>query len=426
MRHSTMPAVLRRLPRLMPSHAQFRFRYQRNATATAPAVPRAGAVRDEFRGHATTASAGNYGLPAVVARAVDEIASSSDPTAAQLVERAGFVQLADLNGDGRTDYILDTSVTGSSFWCSAQACTVRVFVSTPDGYVRNDFQAFDVTPASFDCHRGTCSLTEPGTAPAGRTQPGGVTEAAAGSGAASPDSGGVPDFFAAAADGPPPLGSQCNRIGLQTERNGGRVTLAAMTDPLFALSEQFCLVRAHSIADGEDLMTKIQGASARQIAEQCAGFAPSLQPLVTVLGRAPQADVLDAVDRFIADTGLSSQQLAGTARVCLGVGYQSENITMAIGSALLLAGLGESRYAEVAGHHLVQGVGVPARLDLGRAWFDTAFTQGQDAGFVPGDSGRAGLIRVALRTLAGEDSAPADTVARDGGAVPVFSIAPGD
>jgi hypothetical protein len=205
-------------------------------------------VRDEFRGHATTASAGNYGLPAVVARAVDEIASSSDPTAAQLVERAGFVQLADLNGDGRTDYILDTSVTGSSFWCSAQACTVRVFVSTPDGYVRNDFQAFDVNPASFDCHRGACSLTEPGTAPAGRTQPGGVTEAAAGSGAASPDSGGVPDFFAAAADGPPPLGSQCNRIGLQTERNGGRVTLAAMTDPLFALSEQFCLVRAHSIA----------------------------------------------------------------------------------------------------------------------------------------------------------------------------------
>ena len=112
-------------------------------------------VRDEMSGRSPARSAGNYGLPGPVAAAVDEIAASSDPNAEQLVQRAGFVQLADMNGDGRTDYILDTSVTGSAFWCSAQACTVQAFLSTPDGYVRNDFQAFNVTPAMFTCTRGT-------------------------------------------------------------------------------------------------------------------------------------------------------------------------------------------------------------------------------------------------------------------------------
>ena len=109
---------------------------------------------------ATAAIGGHYGLPSIVAAAVNEVAKSSDPSAEQLVQRHGFIQLADINGDGQTDYIIDTSVTGSAFWCNAQACTVRVFASTPDGYERNDFQAFNVTPAMFSCVRGTCTKTD--------------------------------------------------------------------------------------------------------------------------------------------------------------------------------------------------------------------------------------------------------------------------
>jgi len=75
---------------------------------------------------ATSSIGGHYGLPSVVAAAVNEIAKSSDPTAEQLVQRSGFIQLSDINGDGQTDYIVDTSVTGSAFWCSAQSCMVRV------------------------------------------------------------------------------------------------------------------------------------------------------------------------------------------------------------------------------------------------------------------------------------------------------------
>lgn len=104
------------------------------------------------------------GLPpkiaASVAASVREIAKSWDPTATQLIQRAGFVQFADMNADGRTDYILDTSVTGSAFWCNVQSCAVRVFLSTPNGYQRNDFQAFNVVPAMFSCQGASCVKTD--------------------------------------------------------------------------------------------------------------------------------------------------------------------------------------------------------------------------------------------------------------------------
>ena len=133
--------------------------------------------RDEAAGirapGSTYASGGYGGLPPEVSHAVDEIAASSEPTGEQLLQRTGFMQLADLNGDGRNDYVLDTSVSGSSFWCGASNCSVMVFASTPQGYQRNDFLARGVTPASFACHQGTCRMAgyRPGRAGSGRAEP---------------------------------------------------------------------------------------------------------------------------------------------------------------------------------------------------------------------------------------------------------------
>ncbi|WP_439560827.1 peptidoglycan-binding domain-containing protein [Roseinatronobacter sp.] len=393
-------------------------------------------VRDEMSGRSPAQSAGNYGLPAAVASAVDEIAASSDPSAMQLVQRAGFIQLADLNGDGRTDYILDTSVTGSAFWCSAQACTVQVFVSTPEGYVRNDFQAFNVTPAMFTCTRGTCELGAPqqpvtvaAAQPAAPQAPQATTEVAlsvpsAQPAARNPDAGAtevaapaIPNFFGGGGQGERSLASHCDRVNLLTNANGGFTTRDTMTDPAQVLNEQFCLARTYAMADGEELIAQVQGVSAAEIADQCLAFAPSLKPFVSALSVQPHDEVMQSVSAFVLQTGMSPQQLTDTARICLAVGYRQDNMDVAVGAALLLTTLGERAYGELMGHHLVQGFGATKRDDLALAWFELGFDPAKRAVFAPMQPERDSLLRDAVFGQPVPQAAPAAEAA-----LPVFAI----
>jgi len=371
------------------------------------------AVRDEMSGAPQRRTAGAYGLPAEVADGVDEIAASSDPSAEQLVQRSGFIQLADLNGDGRTDYILDTSVTGSAFWCNAQACTVRVYVSTPDGYSRNDFQTFNVTPAAFDCLRGTCTLR----GDAGATAVAAVTPMMPQGGVAAPvasaqpmvqnpgaSAPALPNFFGGQAGQTVSLASHCNRVALVTSANGGFVTAATLSDPVFAMNEQFCLARSYAIAEGEGLAAQVPGATPQMIAEQCAAFAPVLQPHVAALSIQPQGEVTRGLAQFVLGSGMAPTDLAATARICLSSGYLTENMTVAIGSALLLHALGETGYGELPAQHLLHGIGAPARQETAMQWFAVAVPQAPGArpvGFAPGPEARTDLIRAALDMLNG-------------------------
>ncbi|MCC5971492.1 MAG: peptidoglycan-binding protein [Pararhodobacter sp.] len=377
-------------------------------------------VRDEMRGGGGR-TAGAYGLPPEVADAVDEIAASSDPSAEQLVQRAGFIQLADLNGDGRTDYILDTSVTGSSFWCGARDCTVVVFASTPDGYMRNDFLAREVTPAMVTCRRGDCSIDAGGAVTTLAAAPAPETPVAPTEVVAAPAAPAMPTFFGGQGAQTVSLASHCNRVGLVTNANGGLTDINSMDDPVFTLNEQFCLARAMAIADGEALATQVPGVTAQAITEQCNGFAPVLQPHVAALELQPRDEVLRAVAGLVLQSGMDPSDLAATARICLSSGYMQDAMPVAVGSALLLAGLGETGYGELAAHHLMQGIGVTQRRELARDWYAASVPQpdapmGIDVGFAPGPESRNALIHHALAVLDGSASAPA--------AVPVEGAAP--
>ncbi len=389
------------------------------------------AVRDEMSGMRSPAqSAGNYGLPALVSTAVDEIAASSDPSAMQLVQRAGFIQLSDLNGDGRTDYILDTSVTGSAFWCSAQACTVQVFVSTPDGYVRNDFQAFNVTPAMFTCQRGTCDLGAPDApvtvAAPQIPAPQASTEVALSVPSAQPAARNpaadvavaapaIPNFFGGG-QADRSLASHCNRVTLLTNANGGFTTQDKMTDPQLVLNEQFCLARTYAMADGDELIAQVQGVTPQQVAEQCVAFALALQPHVAALSVQPREDVMRGVSSFILQTGMNPQQLASTAKICLSVGYQLDNLDVAMGAGLLLVALGEKAYSELMGHHLMQGYGAAQRSDLSLAWYEDGLDSSKTAVFAPMQPERDLLLRAAVF------GAPAAAPAAPVTALPVFAL----
>ncbi len=199
------------------------------------------------------------------------------------------------------------------------------------------------------------------------------------------------------------LSSHCNQVALKTSANGGYATLASMSDPSQALSEQFCLLRAAAIQQGEELSRGVAGVTPAQMAEQCQAYGPVLKDHVTAVSLQPASDVVAGVTQFIAQSGMSPAQLSGTSKICLGVGYAVDDPNVAIGSALVLTALGESGYAAVPGHHLADGIGATRRPDLSMQWFELS---GGAAGIPGSSAGQAELVHKAIFMLNGRSDAP--------------------
>lgn len=242
------------------------------------------------------------------------------------------------------------------------------------------------------------------------------TQAASASGSASGGGGALPNLMASGGDGPS-LASHCNQVSLVTSSNGGFVTAASMQDARFALNEQFCIARTYAIAEGESMASSLQGVTPEQLEEQCRAFGPAMREHVAALSLDKRSAVLDGVRGFVRQTGQSPAQLAGTARICLSVGYRIDNMNVALGSGLLLAALGEDAYGELMGHHLNEGFGTARRPDLAKAWFAAAIEaveNGAEPVFAPGDPGRNALLRKAVfdadSGVQGEAVQPASTL----------------
>lgn len=265
--------------------------------------------------------------------------------------------------------------------------------------------------------QGTLAATAPAAAP--------LAAAAGLAAAVAPASNGLPNFLGAGTQAS--LASHCNTVSLITNTNGGFTTLANMSDPNVALNEQFCLARTYAIAKSEELVSKIQGFTPDQIAQQCAGFGPAMKDQVASLSLKPRDAVVADVSSFVLSTGMAPAQLAGTARICLGVGYRTDNMDVALGSALLLFAMGEGVYGELMGHHLSQGFGPAKRVDMAGAWYEAglnAADTGAAAVFVPGQPERKEIIRqAALRASGGANTLPQVQPASTAGAgLPTFSI----
>lgn len=234
-----------------------------------------------------------------------------------------------------------------------------------------------------------------------------------------PAEAGLPNFLGGGAA--MSLASHCNTVSLLTNTNGGFTTLAAMNDPNVVLNEQFCLARTYAIAQGEDLATSIQGVGVNEIAAQCQQFGPVMKDHVAALSLKPRDSVLQGVSGFILGSGMSPPQLAATSKICLSVGYRTDDMDVAIGSGLILVALGEQVYAELMGHHLNQGFGATARQDLADEWYAmgiAAIEGGQPAVFAPGQPERTALIKAAVMGPENAMNAPVQPAA----ALPTFKI----
>jgi peptidoglycan hydrolase-like protein with peptidoglycan-binding domain len=215
------------------------------------------------------------------------------------------------------------------------------------------------------------------------------------------------------------LASMCSQVSVVTSTNGGYMTQLNMTDPTLALSEQFCVARNYAIADSDALVSKVAGFSPQQIAEQCAAFAPVMKDHVAAVSLQPRAEVIQGVIGFVTNSGMAPQQLAGTAKICLGIGYKVDNTELALGSALILGVMGERAYGELVGHHLAQGIGASARPDLALEWYNAALGDPSEPIvqiFAPQMPDRAGLIRMAAYAKAGQPL--------PGGSIPAATLAP--
>lgn len=252
--------------------------------------------------------------------------------------------------------------------------------------------------------------------PAPVTQSVAVTAPTAAPAAAPTLNAALPNFFESGAP-EASLASHCNTVSLLTSTNG-YTTAASMTDPTAALNEQFCLARTYAIARSEELISQVNGFTPQQVAAQCDGFGPVLQPYVNSLSQKPRDAVAQEVSGFVLSTGTTPQQLSGTAKICLGVGYRTDNTNVALGSALILYALGETVYGELMGHHLALGFGTQKNVAAAGTWYEAALSAtdaGADAVFVPGQPERTDLLRKASLQLTGGAAAQA-------GVLPVFSV----
>ena len=223
--------------------------------------------------------------------------------------------------------------------------------------------------------------------------------------------GGKMPSFMASAPGTGSLSAFCG--GLAPGGGAGGTTQAAVvTDANATLSQQFCLARQATIDESDRLAAQVSGFTPEQIAAQCRDFGPVLKDYVTALGEQPEAEVLERVSGWTRASGIAPDLLAGTAEVCLGTAYAYDDMQTAIGSALVLTALGQTGYAELPGHHLSQGIGVPRRPDLALDWYDAAMAAPVQV-FDVVDPGRMDAIRKAAATVAGK---------ADGGAVPTFAL----
>ncbi len=246
-------------------------------------------------------------------------------------------------------------------------------------------------------YRRQVTTGQPAGQLAAMPQPAPVTTPATTTPAATAQPTQLPNLFAGSSRSVS-LANHCNAVMLQTSTNGGYTTLASLSNADFALSEQFCLARSYAIAQGEDVMSKIQGLTPEQVATQCAAYGERLVSEIGAISLKPQGDVEAQMRSFALSSGVPPADLAATSRVCLSVGYSRDNMNVALGSALLLVALGEPAYGELLGHHLREGFGTSERPDLANQWYKASL-DAIDAGgrvvFVPSDPNRPHLIRAA-------------------------------
>ncbi len=169
------------------------------------------------------------------------------------------------------------------------------------------------------------------------------------------------------------IAEHCSEINLLTAANGGLTTAADMRDPDMALNEQFCLARTQAMAEGARVEATITDLTPALIEQRCRGLTRAMRATITQLPEASPKNVMRSTEKVIRASGQPRDQLVAAGQVCLGVGYRTDDVDMALAAGVLLSTAGKPGYGEIVSHHMAQGFGVTgADPDLSNAWMDFA------------------------------------------------------
>ncbi len=211
-------------------------------------------------------------------------------------------------------------------------------------------------------------------------------------------SDGLPTFQVSAT--PDSLSDMCASVSRKAQDNGGYGTIhQAMNAPVDVLHEQFCMARTDAISDAQAMSAKVADADAAEIKRQCAGFGPVMAPMVTGLSTEPRDEIVRQAAYVLSDSGSNPDQMIDVGKICLGVGYETDDMAVALGSALVLVALGQGPYGELVGHHLAGGFGTPVAPGKAVDWYSAAFDaveSGQQAVFDPANPDRVTLLETAV------------------------------
>ena len=224
------------------------------------------------------------------------------------------------------------------------------------------------------------------------------------------------------------VNQHCNEVQILTTTNGGYVTVGAVTNPSFAMNEQFCLARAYATSSSNSIISSIAGLTFDQVKQQCDGLAQVISPSIEGLGERNVKDVKANISTVLASSGQTQEQLKTGGQICLGVGYRVDDPAVSLASALMLVSAGHDAYGEIVGHHLREGFGTKASTEGGRVWLSyalDAIDSGADPVFLPAESD----VRISVLRAALNGGAPASKVsANSTGApsLPAFGVPNGD
>lgn len=242
----------------------------------------------------------------------------------------------------------------------------------------------------------------------------------------------VPTFMPETAAASETLSGLCEQVAADVRAAKGPIGTMDLAfddvDPMEILDEQFCVARARAIDEARSLIAEVKDFSAAEMRTQCEAFTPALTKFTDTLPGKDVAVARQEVRAFVDGTGTTAAAMAGMARICLGIGYSTDNAELALGSALVLDAVGEAPYGELVGFQVVNGYGVPSDCDCGLNWFDSALAAVKDgaAPLVPDSDGeRLDVLSFAVQSLHAPDGAAAVQAAAPVAApVPTFVSKP--
>jgi peptidoglycan hydrolase-like protein with peptidoglycan-binding domain len=171
------------------------------------------------------------------------------------------------------------------------------------------------------------------------------------------------------------ISTLCNEINVLTAANGGVTSASRIEDAEFSLNEQFCLARTHAMAEAATIEVTIPNSSSAQIKAQCVGLSQAIAPHIASLNTARPDAVINATSDFMQSSGQPIDRLISGGKVCLGVGYRTDDADMALASAVLLASGGELGYGEVVSHQMREGfASTPTSPQMAGEWMTLALT----------------------------------------------------